>query len=249
MAKRKTSQDLEWLKEIREISKGDLNDYSNPVGNFYSMNLTVPYKTEKQEIFSNIISDKEIVFCSGPAGSGKTFLSCLKALQLLQKYPQIYQKIVLIKSVTTLPDEEIGFIKGSPDEKMAPFIYSFIDNFKKIIGNEVLNKLKDQNKIEILPIAYSRGLSFDNQIVILDEAQNLTQDHLITLITRIGFNSKLIILGDAQQIDIKAKETSGLTWMIDKFSCLDEIGTFEFTTDDVVRNPIIIKILNILNQK
>jgi phosphate starvation-inducible PhoH-like protein len=243
MAKKKQffNDDEKWLNELHEIN-------NNPIDNFFNINLTIPYKTTKQKEFSDLIGDKEVVIATGPAGSGKTFIACLKALQLMQKFPMIYKKIVLIKSVTPLPNEELGFIKGSIGEKMDPFIYSFWDNFKKIIGNDLLNKLKDSGKIEVLPVAYTRGLNFDNQIVILDEAQNLTKDHLITLITRIGFDAKLIILGDAQQIDIKEKETSGLTWLLDTFKELEEIGTFEFTIDDVVRNPLIIKILNILNK-
>ena len=174
-------------------------------------------------------------------GTGKTFLSCAQALKLLKsKNPGKYKRIVLIKSVTTLKNEEIGFLKGSLEEKMEPFIDSFMDNFRKLIGKSRTNRLRSFGLIEILPIAFARGRSIDNSIIIIDEAQNISIDNIRTLMTRIGNDSKMIILGDVKQKDIRNKNDSSLEIVLEKFSNIENFGCVELRDpEDVIRNPII----------
>lgn len=211
------------------------------------LRLDVKCKTENQKKLINLIKEKEVVICSGLAGSGKTFLTCYQALNLLKMYPDIYKKIVIVKSVTTLKSEEIGFLKGTLEEKMEPFIYSFINNFEKIIGKVQTEFLRRDNIIETMPIAYMRGINIDEAIVIIDEAQNITIENIRTILTRLGYNSKMIFLGDVKQIDYKNKKDSALRFLLDKFTHIDEIGTIELGVEDVVRNPLIKKIEDVFN--
>jgi len=178
------------------------------------------------------------IYLWGDVGSGKTYLSCLQSLSEIKNNENI-KKIVLVKSVTTLKSEEIGFLKGTMEEKMEPFMYSFVGNFEKIIGRETYNKLKEANYIEILPIAYLRGVNIDNAIVIIDETQNISIDNIRTILTRLGENSKMVFLGDVKQIDAKNKYDSALGFLLTNFNNVDKIGVIEFNKGDIIRHPLI----------
>lgn len=167
-----------------------------------------------------------------------TYLSCLQSLLEIKSDNKI-NKIVLVKSVTTLKTEEIGFLKGSMEEKMEPFMYSFTGNFEKLIGGGLFKKLKENQIIQILPIAYLRGVNIDNAIVIIDEAQNISIDNLRTILTRLGENSKMVFLGDTKQIDVKNKYDSALGFLIENFKTINNIGIVEFTKEDIIRHKLI----------
>ena len=211
--------------------------------------VDVKPKTENQRKLVKAIKENEITIASGLPGSGKTFLSIAEALKLLKNPELPYKKIFLVKSVTTLKDEEIGFLKGTMEEKMEPFMDSFLDNFNKIIGEFLTNKLREQGYIQIKPIAYVRGRSIDNSIIIIDEAQNINLDNMRTLMTRIGDNSKLIILGDVKQKDIRNKKENSLEVVLEKFRDKPKFGTVELRSqEDIVRNPIIKVIEEVFDQ-
>ena len=230
------------IKKSETVSLDPQKQFNGSADMLSKLRLDVKCKTENQKKLINLIKEKEIVICAGLAGTGKTFLTCFQALDLLKKYPETYKKIVLIKSVTTLKSEEIGFLKGTLEEKMEPFIYSFVNNFEKIIGKVQTELLRKEHIIETLPIAYLRGINIDNSLVVIDEVQNISIENIRTILTRIGYNSKMIFLGDVKQIDSKNKKDSALRFLLDKFSHIDEIGTIELGTEDVVRNPLIKKI-------
>lgn len=211
-----------------------------------NIRVSIKCKNETQKKLINTIKDKDVTICTGPAGTGKTFLSCYQSICEL-KNNNLINKIVIVKSVTTLKNEEIGFLKGSLEEKMEPFIYSFIKNFEKIIGLDLTNKLKDENIIEVLPIAYMRGINIDNAIVIIDEVQNITIDNIRTILTRLGENSKMILLGDINQIDMKCKKDSALEFLINNFKNISDIGLIEFNNSEIIRHPLIIKIEEVFN--
>lgn len=211
-----------------------------------SIKLSIKCKNETQKKLINTIKDNDVTICTGPAGTGKTFISCHQSITEL-KYNNLINKIVIVKSVTTLKNEEIGFLKGSLEEKMEPFIYSFIKNFEKIIGSELTNKLKDEKIIEVLPIAYMRGINIDNAIVIIDEVQNISIDNIRTILTRLGENSKMVLLGDINQIDIKYKKDSALEFLLDNFKNTSGIGIVEFNNSEIIRHPLIIKIEEVFN--
>jgi len=197
-------------------------------------------KSEKQQKLIDMIEDNEIVIATGPAGTGKTYVTLAVALSLLGP---VYKKVILVKSVTAIPGEDIGFLKGGMEQKMEPFVMSYMWNINKICGPDSSKDLMAKKIIEILPLAFIRGLSIDNSIVIIDEAQNIDTHTFKTIMTRIGENSKYIFLGDTEQIDRRHKEESCLATVLNIFADSDLIGTIEFSDDDCVRNPIIPKIL------
>ena len=204
-----------------------------------TMTVSVKCKTENQKALVNAIKEKEVIICSGPAGTGKTYLACAEALKLIKRYAK-YKKIVIVKSVTTLKNEEIGFLKGGLREKMEPFMFSFVHNFEKLVGQAITSRLRELKTIEELPIAYMRGINLDRSIIIIDEAQNISQENIRTIMTRLGRDSKMIFLGDERQQDSKGH--NGLTFLMDHFQDIEEIGCVQFNKSDVVRNPLIAKI-------
>jgi phosphate starvation-inducible PhoH-like protein len=216
-------------------------------GTLTKVKVELKAKNPNQKLFASYIEDKEIVICSGPAGTGKTYVACAQALKLF-KNDQRYKKIYIVKSVTTLKDEEIGFLKGTLDEKMEPYIYSFIHNFEKIVGRSITKTLRDNGSIEVMPIAFLRGINFDDCIVLIDECQNITHDNMRTIMTRIGSNCKMIFLGDTGQIDLKMKKNSSLPMIMEKFSKVEEFGCIALSDEDIVRNPLIKKIEQVFNE-
>jgi len=204
-----------------------------------TMTINVKCKTENQKALVNSIKENEVTICSGPAGTGKTFLACAEALKLIKRYTR-YKKIIIVKSVTTLKNEEIGFLKGNLREKMEPFMFSFVHNFEKLVGQAITSRLRELKTIEEMPIAYMRGINLDKSIIIVDEAQNISTENMRTIMTRLGKDSKMIFLGDERQQDSKGH--NGLTFLMDHFQDMEEIGCVQFNKTDVVRNPLIAKI-------
>ena len=209
-----------------------------PIELLQDIRLDLKPKNETQKTLVRTIKENDVTICTGPAGTGKTLLSCLAAISELKLNDKI-RKIVLVKSVTTLKSEEIGFLKGSMEEKMEPFMYSFTGNFEKIIGRDLFGKLKNDNLIEILPIAYLRGVNIDNAIILIDESQNISIDNIRTILTRLGYNSKMVLLGDIKQIDQKNKKDNALSFLIKSFKKVEGIGIVEFTKDDIIRHQLI----------
>jgi len=212
-----------------------------PKFNLNSISFDLKCKNKSQKTLGNLINNNDITICSGPAGTGKTYLACAHALKLL-KSDKRFTKILLVKSVTVLEGEEVGFLKGDLKEKMFPFTISFLDNFYKLIGEDNTQLMLNEGLIEVLPLAYIRGRSIDNSIIIVDEAQNISLKNMRSTLTRIGDNSKMIITGDTKQIDIKNKRLSSLDTVVSIFAGKPNIGTLEFQTKDIVRNPIVMMI-------
>ena len=212
-----------------------------PKFNFQKISFELKCKNSSQKKLVNLINNNDITISAGPAGTGKTYLACAQALKLL-KTDKRFTKILLVKSVTVLEGEDVGFLKGDLKEKMFPFTISFLDNFYKLIGEENTTAMLNEGLIEVLPLAYIRGRSIDNSIIIVDEAQNISLKNMRSTLTRIGDNSKMIITGDTKQIDIKNKRLSSLDTVVSIFSGKPNIGTMEFETKDIVRNPIVMMI-------
>ena len=235
-------------RKNKKLSEEEFNEVNNFVNRKYPeeenlfghIRIDIKPKTENQKKLVYAITNNEITIASGLPGTGKTFLACAEALKLVKDAKTPYKKIILVKSVTTLKDEEIGFLKGTMEEKMEPFMDSFLDNFNKIIGEANTNKLRNLGYIQTKPIAYVRGRSIDNSLIIIDEAQNISLENMRTLMTRIGENSKLIILGDVKQKDIRNKKESSLGVVLERFKDKPGFGTVELrNAEDIVRNPII----------
>ena len=212
-------------------------DKSKSYFNLQNMHIDLKCKNESQKNLVKLINENTITICSGRAGTGKTFIACAQALKLLKT--DKYKKILLVKSVTELEGESVGYIKGTLEEKMYNHTLSFLDNFYKIIGEDNTKKLVEMGFIEVLPLAYIRGRSIDDSIIIVDEAQNITLGNMRSTLTRVGENSKMIITGDSKQVDLKNKKQSSLDIVVNIFSDKEGVGTMYFTTSDIVRSSIV----------
>lgn len=209
--------------------------------NLDKIGVDLKCKNPNQKTFINLISNNKITIAAGPAGTGKTYLACAQALKLLKTDPR-FKKIILVKSVTVLEGEEVGFLKGDLKEKMYPFTVSFLDNFHKLIGEGLTQIMLDLGIIQVLPLAYIRGRSIDNAIIIVDEAQNITKKNMRSTLTRIGTDSIMIITGDTKQIDMKNHQMSSLELVVHLFADKPNIGVMEFEKKDIVRDPIVMLI-------
>lgn len=231
------------------VKSGQTKSTSNKVGKVSSANKIIGNKVRlkcknfKQKEFANLIKEKEIVICSGPAGTGKSYVSIAIAIELLQNTSNSYNKILIIKPLVEA-DENVGFLPGDLKEKMAPFLASSIDIVDKIVGKSTRINLENSEDIGLEALGFIRGKTIDNAILIVEEAQNMSAKQMKTLLTRIGYNSKYIISGDLDQSDrYRNVEQSGLFDAMRKHTNIPEIGLFEFDINDIVRNPIITKIL------
>lgn len=201
-------------------------------------------KNEAQKEYARIISEHEITIAYGPSGTGKSFVSIARAIELLQNVSNNYTRIIISKPAVEA-DEKLGFMPGTEREKLEPHISSSLDIFDKIVGKYNRMRLEEKECLIIQPLGFIRGKSIDNAIIIIEEAQNLSPSQCKAILTRIGTNSKLILSGDLDQSDrYRNVRDSGLFDIILKHKNIPEIGFFEFKNSDVVRNPLISKILN-----
>ena len=200
------------------------------------------YKNTAQKRFYKTISTKDITFGIGPAGCGKTYLSVHRALRELGDKDNHIDGIVIVKPLVEAAGEKIGYLPGDVEEKTAPFMMSFYYNMEQIIGKQRLQVLKESNTIQVIPLAFMRGITLANKFVILDEAQNATPEQIKMFVTRIGEHSKYIITGDLEQSDI-AKHKSGLEDAIKRFAGIHGVGLASFKEKDVVRHSLVRRLL------
>ena len=200
------------------------------------------FKNPAQKRFYKTISTKDITFGIGPAGCGKTYLSVHRALRELGDKNNHIDGIVIVKPLVEAAGEKIGFLPGDIEEKTLPFMMSFYYNMEQIIGKQRLKVLKESGVIEVIPMAYMRGITLSNKFVILDEAQNATPDQIKMFVTRIGEHSKYVISGDLEQSDIK-KSASGLEDAIKRFAGVHGVGLSMFKEKDIVRHSLVRRLL------
>jgi len=209
--------------------------------------LRVSFRNESQRKFWELIDNNEIILCVGPAGTGKSYLSVAKALKLLTDESNKYKRILVVKPVVEA-DEKLGALPGTVEEKLEPYSYSTKLIIEKIVGRRRAEKLLERKIVEFTALAYLRGVNIDNTVLVFEEGQNSTKRQMKTLLTRIGENCKFICSGDLEQSDrYKDQKDSGLFLAIDKLNKIDGIATFQFKPEDIVRNPLIGKILERLN--
>ncbi len=199
-------------------------------------------KMQHKEDSIKLYLQKDITFGIGPAGCGKTYLSVHRALRELGDKDSTIDGIVIVKPLVEAAGEKIGFLPGDVEEKTAPFMMSFYYNMEQIIGKQRLQVLKESNTIQVIPLAFMRGITLANKFVILDEAQNATPEQIKMFVTRIGENSKYIITGDLEQSDIK-RGKSGLEDAIKRFAGVHGVGLAQFKEKDVVRHSLVRRLL------
>jgi phosphate starvation-inducible PhoH-like protein len=213
------------------------------ISQFIKKQTKEKFLTENQRFYYDILKSNQITICSGPAGVGKSYIAMKAAVDLLQDPNNSYEKIMIVRPAVEA-EEKLGSLPGALEEKLDPYISPSYYLLNKLIGKENREKLIELDFIEVQALAYIRGWNIDNTILIFEEAQNSTPKQMKLLLTRIGFNSKFFISGDLEQTDrYKDKTHSGLWDAMSKFRDMDEIGVFEFSEKDIVRNPLITKIL------
>lgn len=199
-------------------------------------------KNLNQETYIDRLEDPavSIVFAVGPAGTGKTLLATLYAIQCLKNGSA--KKVVITRPNVALDDRDIGFLPGDIYGKMAPWTRPILEVFEDYYSAKTIQSMLENNIIELLPMAYVRGRTLKNSVIILDEAQNTTKNSMISALTRIGEGSKMIVTGDIKQSD--RGDTNGLTDFLSRYQQHRAVAVVEFSRQDVERHPVIGTLLN-----
>ena len=197
-------------------------------------------KTEGQRRFAEAIERNTLSFGIGPAGTGKTFLAMVMAVRALRA--REIAKIVLTRPAVEA-GEKLGFLPGDLKEKVDPYLRPLYDALAELLDDGVTARFIDRGTIEVAPLAYMRGRTLSDAFVILDEAQNATREQLKMFLTRLGANSKMIVNGDVTQIDLPRGVRSGLHDVPRLFADVDDIGIVELSDEDVVRHPLVGRII------
>ena len=204
-------------------------------------------KTENQKKYIDLIKEKSLVVALGPAGSGKTLLACVSAIEMLQKGE--IQKIILTRPMITVEDEEVGFLPGDLITKMNPWTKPMLDIFSEYYTMQDIMSMIQSEKIEVCPLAFMRGRTFHDSFIIADEMQNSSPTQILMLCTRIGDKSKMVIMGDLQQSDCKTNK-NGLSDFLDKYNKRVEheiygIGVMQLDGQDILRSKLVSQILQL----
>lgn len=261
MAKRAKRADRPNPREDRNTPGGRTNRRSYGRGNGvgtpsggdggFTSFPAVPKKTRveivprnlQQENMITALNDEQtnIVFAIGPAGCGKTLLATLHAIKML-KAGQV-QKIVITRPNVAVDDKDIGYLPGDILKKMTPWMMPVLDVFAEYYSQDDIRYMLEENIIEMVPIAFIRGRTFKHSIVLVDEAQGTTQNSMMSILTRIGEGSKMIVTGDLAQSD--RGQENGLRDFLDRFEDSDHIEVIRFKRGDVERHPVVKEVLNI----
>ena len=188
---------------------------------------------------ANIVNH-DITFGIGPAGTGKTYLAVAAAVDALER--QEVRRILLTRPAVEA-GEKLGFLPGDLSQKVDPYLRPLYDALFEMLGFEKVEKLMERNVIEVAPLAYMRGRTLNDAFIILDESQNTTTEQMKMFLTRIGFNSKAVVTGDITQIDLPRGARSGLRHAIDVLKEVNDISFNFFTANDVVRHPVVARIV------
>ncbi|WP_053219130.1 PhoH family protein [Virgibacillus senegalensis] len=202
---------------------------------------SIRVKTLGQRNYVNAIKSNDLVFGIGPAGTGKTYLAVVMAVTALKK--GLVKKIILTRPAVEA-GESLGFLPGDLKEKVDPYLRPLYDALHDVLGNEHTLRLIERGTIEIAPLAYMRGRTLDDAFVILDEAQNTTPAQMKMFLTRLGFGSKMVITGDITQVDLPMGVTSGLKAVEARLSSIKGIAFMYLKQSDVVRHPLVQKIID-----
>ena len=197
-------------------------------------------RTENQQLLVKAFENNDLVFATGPAGSGKTFVAIALAVKALKN--KEVRKIILSRPAVEA-GEKLGFLPGEMKDKLDPYLQPLYDALQDMIPAAKLKEYMENNVIQIAPLAFMRGRTLNDAVIILDEAQNTTTHQIKMFLTRLGMNAKMIVTGDVTQIDLPPSTTSGLIQAMQILNCVNGIGKIEFTKKDIVRHKLVQRIV------
>jgi phosphate starvation-inducible PhoH-like protein len=197
-------------------------------------------KTFRQRQYIEALRKRDLTFCTGPAGTGKTFLAVVVAVQAL--LANQFERLILTRPAVEA-GERLGFLPGDLQQKVNPYLRPLYDAINEFIDPEKVPSLMERGVIEVAPLAYMRGRTLNNAFVIVDEAQNTTPAQMKMVLTRLGFRSRMVITGDMTQTDLPANQQSGLTVATQILKHVEGIAFCEFSQKDVVRHPLVQRIV------
>ena len=238
---------VSWVNGGKEILSAE-----DEKGFFLDSMIQIPHgfnrvypRSRNQAAYIKGMRENEICFCAGPAGTGKTYLAIAFALAaLLSKKTR---KLVLTRPVVEA-GENLGFLPGDLAQKIDPYLKPLYDAIESLIPYDVINRLEETRSIEIAPLAYMRGRSLNDCVIILDEAQNTTKEQMKMFLTRIGTGARAVITGDSTQIDLPRKSDSGLLHALEILRNIEGLNFTFLHTSDVARNPLVKKIIQAYNE-
>ena len=198
-------------------------------------------RSKRQTEYIRQMSTRDLVFSIGPAGTGKTYLAVAHALMELLSRKK--RKIVLTRPVVET-GENLGFLPGDLTQKLAPYLRPLYDAMEDFVDSDLLEKLRNNGQLEVAPLAYMRGRSLKNCYIVLDEAQNTTVEQMKMFLTRLGEGSRAVVTGDITQVDLPVSGRSGLADAVKVLKHINDIAITEFTSEDVVRHPLVRKIID-----
>ena len=245
-AKKGIDIDEDKIMESRSMKILEINPQDQMDLFFQTKKRKISPRTQNQKDYFQLLNSKDIVFAYGPAGTGKTFLAVAKAVASLQQ--GLVKKIVLSRPAVEA-GEKLGFLPGDLKEKVDPFLRPIYDALYEMMPYDQVEKKLANNIIEIAPIAFMRGRTLEDCFIILDEAQNTTKIQMKMFLTRLGKNSKMVVVGDNTQIDLISKNDSGLIDASKKLKNIKDIGFIELDQRDVIRHEVVRKIINAYEQK
>lgn len=250
------AESLEYIDDYNKVSQ-DIPVKSRHSNKVFSYKVVLKCKNEKQKAFLNNLKNQEneICFGTGSAGSGKSFISLGYSLLALKDQENAFDKLIIIVPTCEAGNMSLGFLKGTLEEKLAPYLEADTYTMEKILkesGNAcskgIVNDLIKGGYIEYQLVNFARGKTFDNCIVLINEAENYSKEEMLLLLTRVGKNCKLIVTGDPMQLDRKdikkTKSSCGISYAIEHLCGLEEVSCTVFEDSDIVRNPLIGKILD-----
>ncbi|MGB4810943.1 MAG: PhoH family protein [Methylophilaceae bacterium] len=227
------------LVEIDKLSPEDVTSTAMPV--LMTRRGDLHGRTPRQVSYLQQIQDHDVTFGIGPAGTGKTYLAVASAVDAMSR--DRIKKIVLVRPAVEA-GEKLGFLPGDLNQKVDPYLRPLYDALYDLAGYDTVNKMFERNVIEVAPLAYMRGRTLNQSFIILDEAQNTTPEQMKMFLTRIGFGTKAVITGDVTQIDLQRHQKSGLVEVQKVLKEVKGIAFTQFLSQDVVRHPLVQKIVN-----
>ena len=234
------------VRVMREDPQIDLVGFFQDESGSTAVNRMVTPRNIAQKRYLEAMQEHDMTFAIGPAGTGKTFLAVGMAAALLAE--KKIKRIILCRPAVEA-GEKLGFLPGDLAEKVNPYLRPLYDSLYDLVGFDKVGKLLERSIIEIAPLAFMRGRTLSDALIILDEAQNTTPEQMKMFLTRLGFGSKAVITGDITQIDLPEGKKSGLRDAYENLRNIDGVAFFEFTHRDVVRHPLVSRIVNAYDQK